>query len=194
MNFPSTTDPALIEQARAGQADAQDALYREFARPVFALAYRLLARRDLAEEVMQDVFVDVLRKLDGYRGDAPFGAWLRRMTVNRCLSLLRSPWQRLRHGLDTGPEPPDEAQDAGDRAADQARLERALAQLKPEARAVLWLHDVEGYTHREIASAMGQTTSYSKSQLARAHDRLRQLLDAQTTVEAGSCMPAQNLC
>jgi RNA polymerase sigma factor (sigma-70 family) len=103
--------------------------------------------------------------------------------VSKCLMYLRSPWHRSLLWLDQQAsdsaqetprnELPDSQLDAGQRLD----LEAALDQLSPRARAVVWLHDVEGYTHDEIADLYGKTVSFSKSQLMRAHSRLRQLLD-----------------
>jgi len=128
----------------------------------------------LAEDVLQETFIEVLSKIDSFRGDSGFGFWVRRIAVNKCLMLLRSSWI-VRRSPDAVPE-----ESANDHTAEhlesRAALEIALASLSPTARIVVWLHDVEGYTHREIAESMGKTTSFSKSQLARAHERLRELL------------------
>jgi len=116
----------------------------------------------------------VLSKIASFRGESGFGFWVRRIAVNKCLMHLRSSWVARR----SADEPPEQAahDQSVERLESQAVLEAALAALSPVARAVVWLHDVEGYSHREIAESMGKTTSFSKSQLARAHERLRALL------------------
>jgi RNA polymerase sigma-70 factor (ECF subfamily) len=119
--------------------------------------------------------------LGEFRGEAPLGAWLRQIAISRCLMYLRSPWRRLRLSLD----PADFGLEAPVALLPPARreecvdLERALAALTPTARAVVWMYEVEGYSHQEIASAFGRSVSFSKSQLARAHARLRAWLDPQ---------------
>src|SRR5688572_9926296 len=167
-------DTALVTRAQGGDRAAHAEIYTAFAPVVFTLARRMLASKALAEDVLQETFIDVLRKIHGYRGDAEVGFWIRRIAVNKCLMHLRSCWvsRRLPDGDErvalepTRPAALDE----------QIALERALDELADVARAVVWLHDVEGYTHKEIGRLMGATTSFSKSQLARAHERLRMLL------------------
>jgi RNA polymerase sigma-70 factor (ECF subfamily) len=181
-----TVDDSLLTRARQGEGDAQAELFRLFGRPVYNLARRLLVKRELAEDVLQDTFVEVLRNLTAFRGEAPFGMWLRRIAVNHCLMHLRSPWQRRRLELDEGDE--SGMLRSSEYGFDALDLERALENLPPEARAVVWLHDVEGYTHQEIGQMLNATASFSKSQLARAYVRMRHW----AVNEAGeqSCMPA----
>ncbi|HEX5340132.1 MAG TPA: RNA polymerase sigma factor, partial [Gammaproteobacteria bacterium] len=155
--FQQDVDEALLGRARQGEAAAQAELFRLFGRAVYTLARRLLVKPELAEDVLQDTFVEVLRNLSTFRGEAPFGMWLRRIAVNHCLMHLRSPWQRRRLELDDGDESGMlRSIDAGLDALD---LERALEALPAEARAVVWLHDVEGYTHQEIGRMLNATTS-----------------------------------
>jgi RNA polymerase sigma factor (sigma-70 family) len=186
----SDLPPETLVRARAGAVDAQEAIYRAFQRPVRTLARRLVPGVAVAEDLAQDVFVEVLTKLDQYDGRGSFAGWVRTITVNKCLMQLRSPWQRARRWLDSAIE------DGGDQWQERGRppvtsdavdLERALARLGDTARAVVWLHDVEGYTHAEIGRLLGGTASFSKSQLARAHARLRELLESDGV--KAPCMP-----
>ncbi|HET7650093.1 MAG TPA: RNA polymerase sigma factor [Gammaproteobacteria bacterium] len=184
--FQQAVDADLIERARQGEPAAHAALFDRFGRAVYNLARRLLVKPDLAEDVLQDTFVEVLRQLDGFRGEAPFGMWVRRIAVNHCLMYLRSPWQRRRlelDGDDDGVMP-----SAADGNFDVLDLERALAALPPEARAVVWLHDVEGYTHQEIGRMLNATSSFSKSQLVRAYARMRGWASSNAAGEQ-SCTP-----
>lgn len=178
----------LVSRAMAGEVAAHERLFRRFHQPVFNLARRMLASEAAADEVVQDTFVEVLRKISTYRADAPLGGWIRRIAVNFCLMQLRSAWYRRALPLSVvgetaGHEDPSRAGPASD-------LSRALACLPARTRAVVWLHDVEGMTHREIGAAMGKTASFSKSQLARAHERLRGMLaEARDTQQ---CMQVSN--
>jgi RNA polymerase sigma-70 factor (ECF subfamily) len=141
------------------------------------------------------VFVEVLTKLDQYDGRGSFAGWVRSITVNKCLMHLRSPWRRARRWLDVASEDAaDERPEPGSPpvTGDAVDLERALARLGDTARAVVWLHDVEGYTHAEIGQLLGGTASFSKSQLARAHARLRELLESDGVKAA--CMPISTSC
>ena len=197
--MPSIADidltPGTLERARAGEIDALEAIYRSFAPGVTTLARRLLGRLTAAEDLAQDVFIDVLTKLDQYDGRGSFAGWVRSITVTRCLMQLRSPWRRglrlVTHGGaesrsgDAEPVAPEGAQLGLD-------LERALDRLGETARLVVWLHDVEGYTHAEIGALLGGTPSLSKSQLARAHERLRELLEPSGVIQP--CMPVSTIC
>lgn len=187
-----------LERARRGDMRAHEALYRQYSRPVFTLALRILADRALAEEVLQDTSIEVIRHLGTFREDAAFPGWVKRIATNKCLACLRSAWHRKGQGFDAGDaaagpdwEPPD-ASDPVQRIEDQERLARALERLPPTARAVVWLYDVEGYSHQEIAGLMGRTVSFSKSRLSRAHEQLRAALLADD--EVSTCMPQPSSC
>jgi len=186
--FPKA-EPEWLERARRGDMHAHARLYETFAPMVYTLACRMLASRSEAEDVLQETFVEVIRNMRTWRGDGEFGVWLRRIAVNKCLMHLRSCWVSRQAPLDG--EPPAPAR----HAASGLALERALAALPAKARAVVLLHDVEGYTHQEIGRLMGRTASFSKSQLARAHDRLRELLQDETTkTEAELCESVLKTC
>lgn len=182
----------LLRAAQAGDPAAHEMLFRRFHKPVYNLAWRMLANTAAAEEVVQDTFVEVLRKVESFRGESPLGGWIRRIAVNFSLMRLRSAWHQRSVPLSLV----GEIEAGSDAASDPARaggatdLARALAQLPVKSRMVVWLHDVEGMTHKEIGEAMGKTTSFSKSQLVRAHERLRDLLGANT--EARPCMQVSN--
>jgi RNA polymerase sigma-70 factor (ECF subfamily) len=115
-------------------------------------------------------------RLPQFRREAPLGAWLRRIAISRCLMYLRSPWKRARLSLtpvDLGTAAEVAALVTPGYGGELIDLERALASLAPTAQAVVWMYEVEGYSHQEIAREFGRSVSFSKSQLARAHARLR---------------------
>lgn len=167
----------VLAGARAGDPGAQAQLYALLAPGVFALIRRIVGLRAVAEDVFQDSMIMVFEQLDRYRQEAPVGAWAAKIALSRSLMFLRSPWHRARLSFGSHadaeallapatvslPGPNPEAFD----------MERALASLTPTARAVVWLFEVEGWSHEEIAREFGRTVSFSKSQLARAHIRLR---------------------
>jgi len=191
--------PEVLALARAGDEAALARLYKAFERPVWALARRLVSPHAAAQDIAQDVFVDMLTRLHQYEGRGSFAGWVRSITVSRCLMHLRSPWHKSRRWLDRLLDESVPVLDQMEQLpapstdrSDQIDLERALVRLGETARAVVWLHDVEGYTHGEIGVLFGATASFSKSQLARAHTRLRALLQPEG-VEA-SCMPVSNNC
>jgi RNA polymerase sigma factor (sigma-70 family) len=187
-----TLDEWTVAQARRGETDALGRVYEACAPAVFTLIRRLVRQATVAEDLMQETFADVIRRIGTYQGRAPLPFWIRAIAVRRSLMYLRSPWHRSLEWLDDlpGPEP-----DTPDHSASVARardLERALMKLPATARAVVWLHDVEGYTHEEIGAGLGRTTSYSKSQLSRAYGRLRRAIEGDACArqeEAPLCTP-----
>jgi RNA polymerase sigma factor (sigma-70 family) len=190
--------PDVIRAACAGDARAHEAIYRACQRPLYTLILRIIGRPAIADELFQETFVEILRNIRTYSGEGAFGGWIRTIAVNKCLMHLRSPWHRNLLHLDAGDvEPSSPAlHDPGARpdahAEASIEVERALASLPAVTRTVVWLHDVEGYTHGEIARSLGRTVSFSKSQLARAHARLRELLDPH--FETSSCTQASRTC
>ena len=165
-------DAGLVARAAAGEAAARRALYDAVAGPAFGLVLRIVRDRSTAEDLFQDAMETMFRKLDSWRGDAPFGYWVRQIALRRCLMHLRSPWQRAREALDEW-LPDAEPASAPVPLIDAIDMSRALDRLSPTARTVLWLHDVEGLTHDEIGAEFNNTASFSKSQLARARAVLR---------------------
>ena len=178
---------------------AHEVLYRSYGTPVYTLATRILGDGSLAEEVLQETSIEIMRHLRDFRDDAAFGGWVKRIATNKCLAMLRSAWHRKSRALDGADDEIEEAHwDAGRsdfsvQLADRQRLERALQALPPTARAVVWLFDVEGYRHEEIARMMGKSVSFSKSRLSRAHEQLRASLGTDEQ-EVSTCMPRPNNC
>lgn len=169
-------DHALALAAAGGDTDAFEALYRRHSARVHGVVLRLAGwQRARAEDLVQEAFLRAWQALPGWRGEAAFGTWLHRLAVNVALMELRA--RRVRPALDgddddaldamPAPESPRHA------AALAIDLERAVATLPPRARAVLVLHDIEGWTHGEIGAALDMATGSSKSQLHRARGLLR---------------------
>jgi RNA polymerase sigma-70 factor (ECF subfamily) len=182
----------VVAAARAGEGAALESVYAATAGPVYTLLRRLVRRPAIAEELLQETFVDVIEHIGAYEGRCPLPAWIRAIAVNRALMYLRSPWHRSLEWLDKDPGGADRlaAHGVDPGALPDSDLERALMTLPAISRAVVWLHDVEGYTHADIGFALGRTPSFSKSQLARAHRRLRSLLAGAADVTEGTpCTP-----
>src|SRR5919112_2245989 len=159
---------AVLTRARTGDAAALEALYRAFEAPVYNLARRICRTTEDAEDVLQETFFEVCRSIGRYREEGSLWGWIRTIAASKALMRIRRNKYR-----DT-----DELHDqvTGKRQEDshlRMDLEAALERLSESSRAVVWLHDVEGYIHEEIGSMMGKTASFSKPQLARAHARLR---------------------
>ncbi|HZP65019.1 MAG TPA: RNA polymerase sigma factor [Rudaea sp.] len=187
--FAQDVDAMTLARAQRGDMQAFAAIYERFGRACFMLALRMLGQRQHAEDLVQEVFLKMMDTLRSYRGDAPFGAWLKRMAVNACIDHLR----RQRGNLEDDAEaafahlPGDHAEAAS--AVDAAAL---LARLPPRARAVLVLHELEGYTHAELAALFGQSESYSKSIVARALGRLRTLVSTASPLQQVPPCPQKN--
>jgi len=193
MPKPSPSVPAeTLQRAKRGDRAAHAELYGLYSVSVFTLARRMLASKALAEDVLQETFVEVLCNIDRFRGDSEVGTWIKRIAINKCLMHVRSSWvSRRGFAVDE-----DTVGDGRAGALDeQMALERALDCVPDVARAVVWLHDVEGYTHAEIGRLMNRTASFSKSQLARAHERLRTLLEGpEAETETSLCTPELKTC
>lgn len=188
-----TVTADLLARARAGEERAQAQIYAAVAPATFTLIKRLVPQHAMAEDLFQDTLMCMFQKLGSFRGEAPFGAWLRRIAVRRCLMFLRSPWNRMRLSLErleegSGPVAGliDGQLSTPAPREDSLDVLPALASLSPTARAVIWLYEVEGYSHEEIASEFGRTVSFSKSQLARAHRRLRAWFEPEVGKESCS--------
>jgi RNA polymerase sigma-70 factor (ECF subfamily) len=182
----------VVAAAQTGDATALEAVYAATSGPVYTTLRRLVRRPAIAEELLQETFVDVLEHIGAFEGRCPLPAWIHRIAVNRALMYLRSPWHRSLEWLDKDPGGADRlpAAQRGPTEPFDRGLERALMTLPALTRAVVWLHDVEGFTHADIGFALGRTPSFSKSQLARAHRRLRDLLQGEVSdAEGAPCTP-----
>jgi RNA polymerase sigma factor (sigma-70 family) len=162
---------SVVARARAGDPEALGALYRAFEIPVYNLARRICRTTEDAEDVLQETFFEVCRSIGRYREEGTLWGWVRTIAASKALMRIRRNKYR-----DTDELHDDVVGKRSEDAALRMDLEAALERLSETSRAVVWLHDVEGYTHEEIASMMGKTASFSKSQLARAHARLRNWL------------------
>jgi RNA polymerase sigma-70 factor (ECF subfamily) len=175
-----------VAQACRGDERARAQLYETLAPATFGLIRRLVRGRAQAEDLFQDTMIAFYEKLASYRSEAPVGAWLRQIAISKCLMYLRSPWHRARLDLERF-DLESGSRAIHDPAPESLDIERALGSLSTTARTVVWLYEVEGYSHEEIAQAFGRTVSFSKSQLARAHRRLRAWFEPQA--ERQSCSP-----
>lgn len=169
------TDTSLIQRAIDGDERAMRQLWSQHAPHIDAVVRRLVGNADDAVDIAQEVWIQIFRALPTYRGDSQFGTWAHRIAVNRTLNALRR--TRRLAKLETDIEEETASVEHGsERALLAASIEEATARLSPGARTVFVMHDVEGYTHEEIATELGITPGGSKSQLFKARARLRKLL------------------
>jgi RNA polymerase sigma factor (sigma-70 family) len=176
MSIALAVPDILVARAKSGDLEALEALYRAFETPVYNLALRVLRRPEDAEDVLQETFLEVVRSIGQFRGEGHLWGWIRRIAASKALMRVRR--DQVREAEELQEESVAGRMGTGSVPA-RIDLERAFERLSRTSRAVVWLHDVEGYTHEEIAELMGKTVSFSKSQLARAHARLRGMLDAE---------------
>jgi len=181
----SATEAEAIRLAQAGDAAAFEHLYQLHSRRVYALCLRMVGNPSDAEDLMQEAFLQLFRKIGTFRGESAFSTWLHRMTVNVVLMRLRKkslPAASLEETTEPDEETGGPRKDIGapdlrlSGAVDRVNLERSIEKLPPGYRTVFVLHDVQGFEHNEIAGIMGCSVGNSKSQLHKARTRLRELL------------------
>jgi len=176
----TSTDYALAQRAASGDSAAFEELYSRHGRRVYSLCLRMTANAAEAEDLSQEVFIQLYRKAGSFRGESQFTTWLHRLTVNQVLMHFRRRGVKLEQTTEDGEAPPQIV--AGTEnplqmpVVDRIALDRAVGQLPPGYRAVFVLHDVEGHEHEEVARLLGCSVGTSKSQLHKARMRLRQLL------------------
>ena len=173
-------DLDLVQRCRQGDPAAYEELYRAHSARLYSLLLRMLGGAEDAEDLLQEVFLQAYRKLDGFRGESSLGTWLYRLAVNQCLDYLRGRQNRMARAtgsLDDG----DAAEPAAPQpvipaAISRLDLERAIARLPEGCRLAFVLHDVEGFAHHEVAGLLGISEGTSKSQVHKARLKLRAIL------------------
>lgn len=176
----SATESELVARSAAGDIDAFGTLYERHRRRVYSLCLRMLGNPADAEDMTQDVFIQVYRKIGSFRGEAAFTTWLHRLTVNQVLMHFRKRNVRLEMTAEEG-DMKDVIQPGTERPrampiVDRIALEQAISQLPPGYRTVFVLHDIEGYEHEEIGRILDCSVGTSKSQLHKARMKLRKIL------------------
>lgn len=180
------SEKEIIVAAQKGDLEALSYIYQKYRRRIYNLCLRMIRDAADAEDLTQDVFVQVYRRIDTFRGEAAFSTWLHRLAVNIVLMEIRS--RKTVRVLFTSMEPSDDdtetpqqqfgIEDRTLRASlDRISLETALQELSPGYRLVFLLHDVHGYEHQEIAEILSCSVGNCKSQLHKARVRLRKLIE-----------------
>jgi len=163
----------LIEECRKGNNKAQYRLYNQYSKAMFNLAYRILNNREDAEDILQETFVDCFRYIDSFRFESTFGAWLKKILVNKCINHLKK--KKIDLTLcDTLPVVVYEEE--ADVTYDTGKIFKGIEMLPDGYRIILTLYLLEGYDHSEISQILGITESTSKSQYSRAKEKLRNIL------------------
>jgi RNA polymerase sigma-70 factor (ECF subfamily) len=184
-----------IRRSQRGDAAAFERLYRLYSKRIYALCVRMVGNTTEAEDLTQEAFLKVFRKIHTFRGESAFSTWLHRLVVNVVLMQLRRkslPKVNLEDALEPDQENGRPAKEIGSPDAsligliDRVNLERAVAQLPSACKMAFVLHDMQGYKHHEISEMLNWSVGTSKGQLHRAHRRLRELLqESRRCVEIG---------
>ena len=179
------SEARAIQRAREGDPSAFEYLYRSHSRRVFAVCLRMVGNTTEAEDLTQEAFLLLFRKIHTFRGESAFSTWLHRLAVNIVLMHLRKKSPPI-VSIQATPDPEDETVslnvDIGEPdlslegVVDRINLKRCIAQLPVGYRSIFVLHDIQGYQHNEIAEILGRSVGDSKSQLHKARMRLRELL------------------
>lgn len=180
----SATDFQLVQSVSQGDMSAFEEIYNRHHRRVYSLCMRMLQNTTEAEDLTQDVFIQLYRKIGTFRGDSAFTTWLHRMTVNQVLMHFRKRNVKFEKTTDEGETPVQVTMGTENpkkmSIIDKIALENAIAQLPPGYKNVFVLHDIEGYEHEEVAKILGCAVGTSKSQLSKARLKLRKLLKKKT--------------
>lgn len=186
------TEAEAIERAKQGDAEAFEFLYNLHKRRVYSLCLRMTTNTAEAEDLTQEAFLQLFRKIGTFRGESAFSTWLHRMAVNVVLMRLRKkglPIVPLEDTIETEEETPKKELGAEDislaGSIDRLQLQRSIDALPPGYRSIFVLHDIEGYEHNEIADMVGCSIGNSKSQLHKARMKLRELLKTSRAEKAG---------
>jgi len=163
----------LIEECRKGNSKAQFRLYNQYSKAMYNLAYRIMNNREDAEDILQEAFIECFRNIGSFRFESTFGAWLKRILVNKCLNQLKK--QKIDLTLcDTLPV--TEYVEEDEITFDTGKIFRGIEMLPDGYRIILTLYLLEGYDHSEISQILGISESTSKSQYSRAKEKLRNIL------------------
>ena len=168
----------IIELSKIGNQKAQYQLYRLYSKAMFNICLRMLNNREEAEDILQDSFCDAFMKLGSFRYDSSFGAWLKRIVINKCINWIQKKKIKLIFP-DEMEEPVTKIEpevDYEEISLDVMRIHRAIGQLPDGYRIIFSLYALEGYDHSEISEITGISESTSKSQYLRAKERIKEIL------------------
>ena len=184
VEFDATApDFTLCQLAAGGSLPAFEVIYQRYNRRTYSLALRMTASVTEAEDLTQEVFIQLFRKIGSFRGDSAFSTWLHRMTVNQVLMHFRRRSVKNERTSEDGEMPEQTVRGSANpskmQVVDRIALKNAIAQLPNGYRKVFILHDVEGFEHEEVARLMGISVGTSKSQLHKARLKLRGLITKQ---------------
>jgi len=163
----------LIEECRKGNSKAQFRLYNQYSKAMYNLACRIMNNRENAEDILQEAFVECFRNIDSFRFESTFGAWLKKIIINKCLNQLKKKKIDLTLCENL---PSDIYEEEPETVYDTGKIFKGIEMLPDGYRIILTLYLLEGYDHSEISQILGISESTSKSQYSRAKVKLRNML------------------
>ena len=163
----------LIEECRKGNSKAQFRLYKQYSKAMYNLAYRMLNNREDAEDILQETFIECFRNIEYFRFESTFGAWLKKILINKCLNQLKK--KKIDLTLSDN-LPVNIYEEEDEETYDTGKIFKGIETLPDGYRIILTLYLLEGYDHSEISQILGISESTSKSQYSRAKGKLRNIL------------------
>jgi RNA polymerase sigma factor (sigma-70 family) len=163
----------LIDECRKGDRKAQFQLYRLYYKSMYSVSLRIVNDESEAEDIMQESFLKAFKKIDTYKGEVSFGAWLKKIVINRSLDHLKKKKVQF-EDIDSRLQLPDNDEEY--REVDLESIKNAIRSLSDGYRTILSLHLIEGYDHDEISQILGISNSASRTQFSRAKMKLKELL------------------
>jgi RNA polymerase sigma factor (sigma-70 family) len=168
----------IIELSKIGNQKAQYQLYRLYSKAMFNICHRMLNNREEAEDLLQDSFSDAFMKLGSFRYESSFGAWLKRIVINKCINWIQKKKIKLvfPEGLEEPVQKTETEVDYENINMEVMKIHQAIGQLPDGYRIIFSLYALEGYDHTEISEITGISESTSKSQYNRAKERIKEIL------------------
>lgn len=167
----------LVERCIKGERNAQYNLYRMYSKGMYSICLRMLNDNMEAEDVLQESFMDVYRKLHTYKFESTPGAWIKRIVVNNCINKLRKNRLQIEE-IEEGRYVTEEVIEKDDLQYEVKKIKQAISRLPDGYRAIFSLYAMEGYDHQEIGQILSISESTSKSQYSRAKKKIRELINS----------------
>jgi RNA polymerase sigma factor (sigma-70 family) len=172
----------LIEQCMQGNRKAQYSIYQLYAKAMLNVCYRMMQNKEDAEDMMQDAFTDAFRRMSGFRFESTFGAWLKRIMINRCINEMRRKKANLQFFDDMHVFAQKTEEESNDYGLTVDQVRKAMRDLPSGSKMIFSLYLLEGYDHNEISEILNISVSNSKTQYMRARHRVKEIL-TQTSYE-----------
>ena len=170
----------IIEHSKKGNRQAQYQLYKMYAKAMFNICYRMMNDRSDAEDMLQESFSEAFRRLDSFRHESTFGAWLKMIVINRCINEIKRKKAQLEFFDDMSPfEEKEDLTDGQELGLSPEKIKKAMVELPKGSRMIFSLYLLEGYDHQEISEILNISESNSKTQYMRAKQRIKEILKTQ---------------